>query len=199
MGLRALNSAISGLQSHSAWLDVIGNNISNVNTLAYKTARAQFADQLSETLYAGAGPALTSNQGGQNPLQVGLGTRVASIQNLFHQGPTLVTGRATDISLQGDGFLAVKQGNLTYLTRAGNLSFDGQGNLVDQNGALVQGWNAVPEYTRMTINPPPRLSSRGTWILPSRPMSSIFSRRRVRPCPWRCPWPSWRGPSTPPE
>jgi flagellar hook-basal body protein len=77
---------------------------------------------------------------------------VASLQNLFQQGPTLVTSHPLDVSIQGDGFLTVKQGTQTLLTRAGNLSFDGEGNLVDQNGALVRGWNAVPEWTRMDIN-----------------------------------------------
>lgn len=151
MGLRAMNSAISGLQSNSVWLDVIGNNISNVNTVAYKTSRAQFADLISQSLSNGSGSNTGSNLGGVNPLQVGLGTRVASIDTLFVQGPTLVTGNATDISLQGDGFLVSKLGSASYLTRAGNLNFDSHGYLVDQNGGLIQGYNASLQYVRKPL------------------------------------------------
>ncbi len=152
MGLRSLFSSISGLQSHSTWLDVIGNNISNVNTVAYKASRAQFADQLSQNLSQGTGFNPENQLGGVNPQQVGTGTRLASIQSVFSEGTTLVTGNATDISIQGNGFLAVKQGNQTFLTRAGNLTFDGEGNLVDQNGGLVQGYNAFPDYSPKIIN-----------------------------------------------
>ncbi len=144
-------SSISGLQSDSVWLDVIGNNISNTNTVAYKASRVEFADQLSQNLTNGFGANSSNGMGGQNPQQVGLGTRVASIQTLFSEGSTLTTGISTDISIQGDGFLVAKSGDQTYLTRAGNLNFDSQGNLVDQNGGLIQGFNATLQYDQTPL------------------------------------------------
>lgn len=152
MGLRAMFSAITGLQSHSTWLDVIGNNISNVNTTAFKSSRVTFSDAISQTTSAGSGPSTSSNLGGVNPTQVGLGSRVSSIQTLFNPGPVLQTGNATDIALKGDGFLVVRQGSSTMYSRAGNLTFDGDGNLVDANGGLIQGFQAQIEYTQQIFN-----------------------------------------------
>ncbi|HVZ81942.1 MAG TPA: flagellar hook-basal body complex protein [bacterium] len=151
MGLRDMFSAISGLQANSTWLDVIGNNISNSNTVAYKASRVEFADQFSQTLYGGTGGNQSSGLGGVNPEQIGLGTRVASITTLFTEGALQNTGRSTDIAIVGNGFLVSKSGTATYLTRAGNLGFDSNGNLVDQNGGLIQGLSATVQYTTKTI------------------------------------------------
>ena len=151
MGLRSMFSGISGLQSTSTLLDVIGNNVSNVNTVAYKASRVTFSDAISQTLSSGSGPSTSSNLGGVNGNQIGLGTRVQSIQTLFTAGPTLQTGNATDIALQGDGFLVAKSGSNSYLTRAGNLTFDGSGNLVDANGSLIQGFTANTTYTTRVL------------------------------------------------
>jgi flagellar hook protein FlgE len=152
MGLRDMFSAISGLQANSTWLDVIGNNISNTNTVAYKASRVEFADQISQTLYGGTGDNQGTGMGGVNPEQVGLGTRVASIQTLFTEGTLQQTGNSTDIAIVGNGFLVSKSGDNTYLTRAGNLSFDSAGNLVDQNGGLIQGLTATVQYTTSVID-----------------------------------------------
>src|SRR6185369_5732058 len=152
MSLRAMFSAISGLQAHSTWLDVIGNNLSNVNTVAYKASRVEFADQFSQTLWEGSGDNASSNLGGTNPEQLGLGTRVGSIQLLFDHGATLTTGNATDIAIQGAGFLVAKSGAHTYYTRAGNLTFDGSGYLVDQNGGFIQGYTASTTFTQRVLN-----------------------------------------------
>ena len=152
MGLRSMFSGISGLQAHSTWLDVIGNNISNTNTVAYKASRVEFADQISQTLYGGTGDNPGSNLGGVNPEQVGLGTRVASIQTLFTEGTIQNTGNSTDIALVGNGFMLSKSGNTTLLTRAGNLTFDGAGNLVDQNGGFIQGFTSTVQYNRVPLD-----------------------------------------------
>ena len=122
-------SAISGLQASSTWLDVIGNNISNVNTVAYKASRVEFADQFSQTLDGATGDNPNIGTGGTDPEQVGLGTRVASIQTIFSEGTLQNTGISTDIAIVGNGFLVSKSGDLTLLTRAGNLTFDSNGNL----------------------------------------------------------------------
>jgi len=145
-------SAVSGLQSHSTWLDVIGNNISNVNTVAFKSSRVTFANAISQTMSGGSGASTASNLGGVNPQQVGLGSRVSSIQTLFTPGNIQTTGNATDIAINGNGFLVVKQGNETFYSRAGNLTFDGSGNLVDANGGLVQGFTASVTYTTRELD-----------------------------------------------
>lgn len=152
MGLRGLFSAISGLQSHSTWLDVVGNNLANLNTVAFKASRVTFASQIAQTLGAASSSSTSSNLGGTNPLQVGLGTRVSSVQTLFHRGPTLQTGNAFDVALQGDGFLVGERGSQTYLTRAGALHLDGDGYLVDNNGGRIQGFTAQSEFRRNIIN-----------------------------------------------
>ncbi len=152
MGLRAMFSSISGLQSSSQWLDVIGNNISNVNTVAFKASRAEFANQFSQTLSGGSGDNPADGSGGMDPQQVGLGTRLASIEAIFTQGPTINTGISTDISIQGAGFLIAKNGTQSYLTRAGDLTFDSNGYLVNPNGDHIQGINATLQYGKNIIN-----------------------------------------------
>jgi flagellar hook protein FlgE len=152
MGLRDMFSAISGLQANSTWLDVIGNNIANTNTVAYKASRVEFATQFSQTLNAGTGDNTGSNLGGTDPQQIGLGTRVQSIQTIWTEGAIQNTGNATDVAINGNGFLVSKTGDSTYYTRAGNLTFDSNGNLVDSAGGLIQGFTAQIEYTQTTIN-----------------------------------------------
>ncbi len=152
MGLRDMYSAISGLESNSTWLDVIGNNIANTSTIAYKASRVEFAATFSQTLSSGQGDNNASDMGGVDPLQVGLGTRVASIQTNWAEGSLQQTGVSTDIAIQGSGFLVSMNDNQTYYTRAGNLSFDSAGNLVDQNGGLIQGFQATMQYSQTIIN-----------------------------------------------
>ncbi len=152
MSLESLFSAISGLQSESTWLDVIGNNIANVNTVAYKASRAEFSDQLSQALTSGTSDNPGTGQGGTNPIEIGTGTRLQSIQTLFNQGVIQNTGNSLDVAIDGSGFLSVKQNNQTLYTRAGNLTVDSQGYLVDQNGGRVQGFNAFNSMTQEKIN-----------------------------------------------
>ncbi len=145
-------SAVSGLQSDSNWLDVIGNNISNTNTVGYKSSRVGFADQYSQSLFGGSGDNTSNGLGGVNPMEVGLGTRLESIETLFTQGVTQSTGNPLDVSIQGNGFLLAKQDGNTYLTRSGVLSFDSQGYLTDQNGGLIQGYSSSLQEQTTVIN-----------------------------------------------
>jgi len=151
MGLRDMYSAISGLEANSTWLDVIGNNISNSNTTAYKASSVSFADSFSQTLASGTGDDSNSELGGVDPEQVGSGTRVQAITANWTEGTISSTGVATDVAINGNGFLISKQGSDTYLTRAGNLTFDSTGNLVDANGGLIQGYTAAIQQTVTTI------------------------------------------------
>jgi flagellar hook protein FlgE len=137
-------SGVSGLRSHQTMMDVIGNNIANVNTIGYKGANTVFQDVLSQALQgAGApGPGQNTGIGGTNASQVGLGVRVGSIATNFNQGSAQLTGRATDLSIQGDGFFVVRQGGQELFTRAGSLSFDALGRMTTPDGAVIQGWPA---------------------------------------------------------
>jgi flagellar hook protein FlgE len=144
-------SAISGMDADSTWLDVIGNNISNSNTTAYKANAVSFADSLSQTLNPGSGDDSENELGGVDPKQVGTGTRVQAITANWTQGTIQSTGVNTAVAINGNGFLISKQGSSTFLTRAGNLTFDSTGNLVDANGGLIQGYTAGIEQTTTTI------------------------------------------------
>src|SRR3954447_1170679 len=95
----ALFSALSGLNANARNLDVIGNNIANVNTTAFKSSRLVFAPLFSRTLSAGSEP--TSTSGGTNPLQIGLGVSVAATQRNFTSGSVSSTGDQRDLAIQG--------------------------------------------------------------------------------------------------
>jgi flagellar hook protein FlgE len=138
--LRSMFSGVSGLRSHQTMMDVIGNNIANVNTVGYKTASVVFQDLLSQVI-KGAGTA-TDAAGGTNPAQVGLGVKVAGVTNSFTQGASQLTGRSTDLSIQGDGFFVVRAGGQSLYTRAGSLAFDALGRVTTADGSVLQGWSA---------------------------------------------------------
>ena len=140
--LRSLFSGISGLRSHQTMLDVTGNNIANVNTTGFKSSQTQFQDALSQVVQNASGA--QAGTGGTNPAQVGLGVRVAGVTTNFTQGASQLTGRSTDMMIQGDGFFVVRKGADTFYTRAGGFDFDATGQMVlPGEGALVQGWAAV--------------------------------------------------------
>jgi flagellar hook protein FlgE len=145
--MSALGASISGLQSSQKWLDVISNNISNSNTVAYKEGRLSFADLISSSVTNPSAPDSTANLGGINPSQLGLGVTVGTIQTIMTQGALQTTGNATDVAISGAGFLTVKTGEQTLYTRAGNLAFDQVGNLTTANGGLVQGWEMKTTVT----------------------------------------------------
>ena len=138
--LRSLFAAVSGLRAHQTMMDVVGNNIANVNTAGYKSTQTVFEDTLSQVLRSAGSPQGTI--GGTNPAQVGLGTSVGGIATNFSQGAIQMTGRPTDAAIQGDGFFVVSKDNQTLYSRAGAFSFDANGNLVNPDGAVVQGWMA---------------------------------------------------------
>lgn len=132
--LNSLNSGVAGIRNFQAKLDVIGNNIANSNTIAYKSARTTFADTFSQTMQGG------STAGGA--LQVGSGVTVSAIKNDFTRGIFQNTGRASDLYIDGaDGFFVVKDTeNSLYATRAGDFVVDKEGYLVTNDGYRVQGF-----------------------------------------------------------
>ena len=139
--MRSLYSGVSGLQNHQVRMDVVGNNISNVNTTGFKKGRVNFQDLLSQTMSGAARP--TEQLGGVNPQQVGLGMRVASIDTLFSQGSLQTTGNKTDIAIQGEGMFILGSGDSQMYTRNGVFGLDADGVLVNPaNGMRVQGWQS---------------------------------------------------------
>src|SRR5437762_13229929 len=135
--LRSLNSGVSGVQQFQERLDVIGNNIANSNTIAFKSGRADFADTFSETLEASA-PGL-NGQAATPAMQVGSGVTTATIRNEFTQGVLSATGVKEDLSVAGDGFFMVKDSvsNLEYVIRAGDFHLDENAYLVTNEGYRV--------------------------------------------------------------
>ncbi|MBI3448217.1 MAG: flagellar hook protein FlgE [Acidobacteria bacterium] len=127
MGFSSFYSGLSGLQAHGEKLDVIGNNLANVDTIGYKSARMTFQDIYAQTL--------------GSSLQVGLGVQVANIEKSFTQGSLQTTGVATDFALQGNGFFVLRDPNAAAAySRAGTFSFDKDGFLVNPSGQIVQGF-----------------------------------------------------------
>ena len=139
--LRSMLSAVSGLRAHQTMMDVVGANISNVNTPGFKASRVTFEEALAEVI--GAGSRGGTGRGGTNPLQLGLGARVSTIDGVFTQGASQVTGRSTDLSIAGDGFFIVELEGERRYTRAGAFGFDEAGGLVAPGGARVMGWPAT--------------------------------------------------------
>lgn len=137
--MASLYSGVSGLKNHQTKLNVIGDNIANVNTIGYKTGRVNFQEALVQTFRGAGRPSAVS--GGTNPLQLGLGMQVATIDNLFIQGGLETTGQITDLAIQGSGFFILADNNGdTYYTRAGAFGLDAESNLVDPaTGLFVQG------------------------------------------------------------
>jgi flagellar hook protein FlgE len=131
----SLNSAVAGLRNFQSKLDVIGNNVANSNTIAYKAARSTFADTFSQTLQGG------SDAGGA--LQVGSGVATSAIKTDFSRGVFQNTGRESDLYIDGaEGFFIVKNAaGESFATRAGDFVVDTQGYLVTNDGYRVQGYN----------------------------------------------------------
>jgi flagellar hook protein FlgE len=150
--MRGMFSAISGLKNHQVMLDVTANDIANVNTIGYKSARTTFKDSLTQ-LQRGASGAGGAN-GGTNAAQVGLGVGLGSIDNLMTGGAMQATGSPLDVAIQGEGFFSVAQavvttpatgipaGTVAQYTRAGNFTQNEDGYLLTQEGYYVLGRTA---------------------------------------------------------
>ena len=144
--MRSLFTGVTGLRSHQTRMDVIGNNISNVNTIGFKGSRVTFRDVLYQNIaFAGMPSPLPDMdgplRGGTNPTQIGSGVMVSHIDVLNTRAAPMTTDRPMDVYLDGEGYFAVfnqGSGNV-YFTRVGDLRFDTLGNLVDGNGNFVLG------------------------------------------------------------
>ncbi|MDH5588466.1 MAG: flagellar hook protein FlgE [Gemmatimonadota bacterium] len=140
--MRSLFAGVSGLRNHQIKMDVIGNNIANVNTTAYKASRVTFEEGFAQLLQGASRPPGDSGDvsGGVNPIQVGLGMNIGSIDLLFTQGNLESTGVGTDLAIQGEAFFVASDGTQNFFTRSGNFQLDANGRLVaSTNGFVVQG------------------------------------------------------------
>ncbi|PAB61266.1 flagellar hook protein FlgE [Anaeromicrobium sediminis] len=141
--MRSMYSAVSGLSAHQMKMDIIGNNIANVNTVAFKGSRVTFKETFNQTVKGASGA--EGGTGGTNPVQIGLGVDVGAIDVVHTRGSLERTDRATDIMINGEGFFMVSDDANAlnrYYTRAGNFLVDGDGNLVTQDGFKVLGYMA---------------------------------------------------------
>lgn len=151
--MRSMYSGVSGLKNHQTRMDVIGNNIANVNTTGFKKSRVVFKDSLYQSL-RGASRA-TDARGGTNPMAVGLGMTISSVDQIHTPAPTTYTNKTTDLAIDGNGYFVVQSGGEIYYSRAGNFDFDEWGYFVNtSNGFRVMGWMADQNGYIDTIRDP---------------------------------------------
>ena len=144
--LRSLYSGVSGLKVHQTRMDVIGNNISNVNTVGFKSSQVTFSDVLYQTSSAASGPDETTGRAGVNAKQIGLGANFASVKTTMDTtGGSTRTDNPFDLMIEGDGFFIVNNGTSNLFTKAGSFTLDANGTLCTATGYSVMGWQVDPK------------------------------------------------------
>ena len=140
--MRSLYSGVSGLKTHQVKMDVIGNNIANVNTVAYKSQSITFSELMYQTTQAASGPNEATGTAGRNAKQIGLGSTSGAISTaITQQGSTQTTGNAFDLRITGNAFFVVSNGSGNFFTRDGSFYVDAVGNLaMSSTGYNVMGW-----------------------------------------------------------
>lgn len=145
MGLgSALSTAVSGLNVNQNALDVIGNNLANTNTTAFKAFRNEFVSNFYNTQGLGAAP--TASNAGSNPVQIGQGSRIGAVSNDFRPGAPTQTGLPSDLFIQGTGFFVVGRGNESYYTRDGAFRLNSNSDLVNSQGLRVKGFGIDEDF-----------------------------------------------------
>lgn len=154
--MRSLFSGVSGLKVHQTKMDVIGNNIANVNTVAYKSNSVTFSEVFYQTTQSASGPNAETGKGGTNAMQIGLGSNVGAIsQNIETEGASQRTDNPFDLKISGQSFFIVENAGGTYFTRAGNFTVDESGKLVTASGLAVMGWGTDSEGDILKSNVKP--------------------------------------------
>ncbi len=149
--MRSMYSGVSGLRNHQTRMDVIGNNIANVNTAGFKKSRVVFQDTLYQSIKGASRP--DSNRGGTNPMAIGLGMTISSIDQIHTPSPAASTNKLTDMAVDGNGYFILRSGGQEFYTRNGAFEWDDWGRLVN-----AQGYNVLGYMTR--IDP-----TTGEWVL----------------------------------
>jgi flagellar hook protein FlgE len=140
----ALFTGLSGMNANSRHIDVIGNNIANVNTTAYKSNRLLFSTMFSRTMSMGSAPSTVT--GGTNPFQIGFGVQIAGTQRNMIGGSVSATGDARDMAIDGAGFFIVNRGGAQFYTRAGAFRQNQANQLVDIAGNKLQGFGVDANF-----------------------------------------------------
>jgi len=139
--LQALLAGVASIKAQQTRMNVIGNNLANVNTTAFKSSRVTFQDMISQTLRGASRP--STSLGGRNPVQLGLGVLVAGTDANMEQGSLNATNRPGDLAIQGNGYFVVSDGSAMTYTRDGAFDLDANGDLVMRStGQRVLGWGA---------------------------------------------------------
>lgn len=144
----ALFTGLSGLNVHSAKLDVIGNNVANVNTTAFKSSRMLFESLFSQSLGFGTSP--SDIRGGVNPKQIGSGVGIAAVQRDFTPAGFSGTGDLRDLAIDGSGFFLVQRGGANFYTRAGTFRQDSNDNLATATGEKLLGYAVDENFNILT-------------------------------------------------
>ncbi len=154
----ALYSGVSGLNTNSQAMSVIGNNLANTNTLGFKGARSLFSDMLSSTISGSGGPS-----------QVGRGVNVSKVDNIFSQGTFEATASDTDVAIEGEGFFMLKEtgSDVTYYSRAGAFRFDSDGYLINPEGYHVQG-KPFDENGKLIAGDPTDIQVQNVGLVPAK-------------------------------
>ena len=148
--LKSMYSGISGMKSNQTKMDVVGNNVANASTTAFKKSSVRFSDTLNQTVIYSSQP--SNSMGGVNPGQVGIGVKVSAIAKNMLQGSLQQTGIASDIAIDGDGFFVVQIGEKgdgtpsEGYTRDGSFTLDSEGKLVTSDGYYVLTTDNNPVY-----------------------------------------------------
>ncbi len=144
----ALFTGLTGLNAHSARLDVIGNNVANVNTTAFKSSRVLFESLFSQNLGFGTSP--SEIRGGVNPKQIGNGVGIAGVQRDFSASGFTGTGDLRDMAIDGSGFFLVQRGGVNFYTRAGTFRQDSDDNLATVTGEKLLGYAVDDDFNILT-------------------------------------------------
>jgi len=174
----SLLAGVTGLRAHQQLLDVVGNNLANMNTPGFKAARARFSDLLSDTKRPPTA-AVPGRVGGTNPIQIGLGVKVAAIDADLRQGSIETTGNDLDLAIQGNGYFVLTDGTQYLYTRAGAFAIDEDNRLVDpatgfrvvRHGTVGEGDSTTPAFQTpgdMTIKIPTGTS------IPGKPTNTVY-------------------------
>lgn len=140
--MRSMFTGVSGLRVHQTRMDVIANNVANVNTVGFKSARATFRDAFYQNMQGATAANPLTGRTGMNPQQIGLGLSMGSIDNIMTQGASQRTDWGMDLMIQNQGMFIVGDQTGTFFTRAGNITQDARGNL-GINGMQLMGWDVT--------------------------------------------------------
>ena len=152
--MRSMYSGVAGLKTHQTKMDVIGNNIANVNTVAYKSQSVTFSELMYQTTQSASGANKVTGTAGINARQIGLGVKTGAINTaISSQGASQTTNNPFDIRITGDAFFIVSNGNDNLFTRDGSFYVDGAGNLaMTSNGYNVMGWQVDPSTMDIKVD-----------------------------------------------